>query len=100
MFDVLKYAKENKVCIIISPQVTKDGMVSVAHSVLFKDGKATLNAVKTEQVENGNIQMALDTAVARLGRGKAFAIGTAYTSQVMRDREKFFREGKGWSDDN
>lgn len=91
MFDIVEYAKKNKVAVLIVPQVTKDAMITVSHAVLYEDGKVTMKAAKTEEVKDGDYQRALDTAVARLGRGKAFAIGADYTSMQLREREKFFR---------
>ena len=94
MLDLIQYAKDNKVAVLYVPRGT--GEVTVAHSVLYETGKVTLTGSKSEGVQD-SVQTALDKAVAGLGRGKALEIGAIHTSRQMREREQFFREGKGWT---
>lgn len=83
MIDLLEYAAINKCAITIEP-VQNNGRDAWRLSIGCKSGK--ISGV-TDQVT----QRFLDSLVAQLGRQKAANIGAKHISQVLRDREKFFK---------
>ena len=94
MFDLIKYAADNKVAIVIDPYES-DGVRIVIGTKITRSANETLvKNTQSEAVKPKDVREACDRMLARIGSRKAYHYGNTEQSRKREEMERFWKEGR------
>lgn len=104
MFDIIDFVNQSGLIITFAGL---DDPVLIGVAVSDYDSGIMVNDVfmvrqpdESDSDYESRLKAFVEKQAAKIGKEKAGQISAKQVSRQLAERERFFREGKGWSDDN
>lgn len=96
MFDLIKYAMDNRVPVVIDPHTTDGGVrIAIGTMVVASTCATLIENTQSELILPGDdVREACDRMLAKIGSRKASHYGNTEQSRKREEMERFWKEGK------